>query len=159
MTDAHTPGPWLVQAERSGTFTVWTRQPYTGSLATVIDEDINGPYPAKANARLIAAAPDMLPCPTCRGAHPELCSDVFHIAHPAPLKTSADTGELRERVAALIVEKGRLDLTAGFPPFGFIDNPRELADAILDLIQSERGSSPIGQNDQPGLAFSDAGEP
>tara|TARA_R110000868_G_scaffold263743_2_gene522389 strand:- start:2007 stop:2321 length:315 start_codon:yes stop_codon:yes gene_type:complete len=60
MTEAHTPGPWLVQAERNGTFTVWTRQPYTGSLATVIDEDINGPYPAKANARLIAAAPDML---------------------------------------------------------------------------------------------------
>lgn len=57
---AYTPGPWLVQAERDGTFTVWTRQPYTGSLATVIDEDINGPYPAKANARLIAAAPELL---------------------------------------------------------------------------------------------------
>ena len=82
-----------------------------------------------------------------------------HPPHPAPIKPSADTGELRERVAKLIDEKGRLDLTAGFPPFGFIDNPRELADAILNLIQSEREGSPIGQNDQPGLAFSDAGEP
>jgi hypothetical protein len=35
----------------------------------------------------------------------------------------------------------------------------ELADAILDLIQSERAGSPIGQNDQPGLVFSDTGEP
>ena len=28
-----------------------------------------------------------------------------------------------------------------------------------DLIQSERAGSPIGQNDQPGLTFSGAGEP
>lgn len=56
----HTPGPWLVENEGDGTWTVWTRQPHIGSLAHVQDEDINGLFPAEANARLMAAAPDML---------------------------------------------------------------------------------------------------
>jgi hypothetical protein len=55
----HTPGPWLVQDERDGAVTVWVRQPHTGTLATFHDEDLNGPYPANANAQLAAAAPDM----------------------------------------------------------------------------------------------------
>jgi len=54
----HTPGPWLVgRGDTKGEFSVWTRQPHTGTLATVHDEDINGQFPAEANARLIAAAP------------------------------------------------------------------------------------------------------
>lgn len=56
----HTPGPWLVQQEGDGTWTVWTRQPHIGELAFVQDEDINGSFPAEANARAMAAAPDML---------------------------------------------------------------------------------------------------
>lgn len=57
----HTPGPWLWEFDRDGGgYVVWTRQPHTGELATVHQEDINGPYPAKANARLIAAAPALL---------------------------------------------------------------------------------------------------
>ena len=58
-------------------------------------------------------------------------------AHPAPIKPSGDTGELRERVAAtcrkLLCDEFGLhpdeaaDLSAGV-----------FADAILDLIQSER---------------------
>lgn len=49
---------------------------------------------------------------------------------PAPIKPSADTGELRERVAREIWEW----------PFPIIQHEGcfELADAILDLIQSER---------------------
>ena len=56
---AWTPGPWLVQFEQGGGYAVWTRQPHIGTLATIHEEDINGEFPAKANARLIAAAPDL----------------------------------------------------------------------------------------------------
>lgn len=59
---AFTPGPWLWQhsGDGDGNYVVWTRQPHTGELATVNCEDINGEFPAKANARLIAAAPELL---------------------------------------------------------------------------------------------------
>ena len=60
-SNSFTPGPWLVdRIQGEGEYTVWTRQPHTGSLATVHDRDINGKYPANANARLISAAPDLL---------------------------------------------------------------------------------------------------
>ena len=74
-------------------------------------------------------------------------------ADPAPIKPFADTGELRERVAAVIY-----DLVLGDED-GDVTGVGAATEAILDLIQSERGSSSIGQNDKPGLAFSDAGEP
>lgn len=45
----------LVQDELDGDFTVWERDDHIGMLATVHGEDINGPYPAKENAELIAA--------------------------------------------------------------------------------------------------------
>lgn len=51
-------------------------------------------------------------------------------AHPAPIKPSADTGELREKVAREIRD---------WPfPINQHEGCLELADAILDLIQSER---------------------
>ena len=114
--------------------------------------------------------PDALPgdlrervaCPTCRGAHPELCSDVFHISHPAPIKPSGDTGELRERVNGLLARyfpEILMDQNGNACGVSFVVREQRVAltDAILDLIQSDRGS-PISQNDQPGLAFSDAGQ-
>lgn len=55
----YTPGPWLFEDNRDGTFSVWTRQPHIGTLVTVHDEDMNGAYPVEANAKLIAAAPDL----------------------------------------------------------------------------------------------------
>ena len=51
-------------------------------------------------------------------------------AHPAPIKPSADTGELRERVA--------LEIRDWPFPINQHEGCLELADAILDLIQSER---------------------
>jgi hypothetical protein len=57
----HTPGPWIWESDRgTGGYVVWTRQPHTGELAHVLPEDINGEWPAKANALLMAAAPDLL---------------------------------------------------------------------------------------------------
>jgi hypothetical protein len=52
-------------------------------------------------------------------------------AHPAPIKTSADTGELRDDV----LERLRaLDFAGHYDEAQF----QHTADAILDLIQSER---------------------
>ena len=54
-------------------------------------------------------------------------------AHPAPIKPSGDTGELRKRVAQIIGEAvNRRAL--GQIVFSTLED----ADAILDLIQSER---------------------
>lgn len=65
---AHTPGPWLnhgqynalrdeIGAEGRAICTVWTRKPGDG----LIDRQEPQPWPeGEANARLIAAAPDML---------------------------------------------------------------------------------------------------
>lgn len=67
----HTPGPWLWEKDHdTGGYVVWTRQPHTGELATVNPDDINGKWPAKANAHLIAAAPDLLEaCQNMRGLY------------------------------------------------------------------------------------------
>lgn len=57
----HTPGPWLSEKNRtSGEYAIWTRQPHIGTLAMVLTEDVNGEFPAEANAHLIAAAPELL---------------------------------------------------------------------------------------------------
>ena len=73
-------------------------------------------------------------------------------AHPAPIKPSVDTGELREKMKrAIWTQLPQEDANMG--------TSGRIADAILGLIQSERAGSPIGQNDKPGLAVSDAGEP
>ena len=71
--------------------------------------------------------------------------------HPAPIKPSGDTGELREKMKrAIWTQLPQEDANMG--------TSGRIADAILGLIQSERAGSSIGQNDQPGLAFSDAGD-
>lgn len=62
-------------------------------------------------------------------------------AHPAPIKPSNDTGELRDRVAriidpsAFLFSRDELDAKVRHHPH---DAAYALADAILDLIQSER---------------------
>ena len=61
-------------------------------------------------------------------------------ADPTPIKPSADTGELRGEVIAAVV--ANVHVSDGRT---FINGPA-IADAILDLIQSERAGSPIGQN-------------
>lgn len=83
---------------------------------------------------------------------------------PAPIKPSGDTGELRGEVNGLLARyfpEILIDQNGSAYGVSFVvrEQRAALTGAILDLIQSERGSSPIGQNDQPGLAFSDAGEP
>ena len=65
-------------------------------------------------------------------------------AHPAPIKPSADTGELRERVADaayVVLRHGdyKPGTDNGLIPHGERLVPLAIADAILDLIQSERG--------------------
>lgn len=55
-------------------------------------------------------------------------------ADPAPIKPSVDTGELRYRVAQIIGEA--VNRRA---PGQIVFSTLEDADAILDLIQSERG--------------------
>ena len=88
-------------------------------------------------------------------------------ADPAPIKPSADTGELRERVLEAQEWIGEAECRRGCSTWrpdvhgrSRCDCGREDAlNAILDLIQSERAGSSISQNDQPGLAFSGAGEP
>jgi len=44
-------------------------------------------------------------------------------------------GVSREEIAAIIMKTARLDLIAGFPPIGQIDNPRKIADAILAALR------------------------
>lgn len=56
---AFTPVGWFAQRERDGDFTVWAREPFTHLLATVVDDDETIPTNVAANARLIAAAPDL----------------------------------------------------------------------------------------------------
>jgi hypothetical protein len=59
MTTDHTPGPWAAEDVRSGKYHVYFRINAQGESA-----HIAGVYPhygnAEANARLIAAAPDLL---------------------------------------------------------------------------------------------------
>lgn len=55
----HTPGPWLTQWEHDGDESIWSRDGGMHMIATCHAED-DRVIPAKANARLIAAAPDLL---------------------------------------------------------------------------------------------------
>jgi Lar family restriction alleviation protein len=52
-----------------------------------------------------------------------------------PLYASPVVPVSREEISAIIMKTARLDLTAGFPPFGKTDNPREIADAILAALR------------------------
>ena len=53
----YTPGPWQAQPEQGGAFTIWSGESQLGELQP---DDMGDRLPAEANARLIAAAPDML---------------------------------------------------------------------------------------------------
>jgi hypothetical protein len=59
---AHTPGPWEIDATSNvGAFEIWGG-PLDSNAPQICsdDGDLNRPEECKANARLIAAAPDML---------------------------------------------------------------------------------------------------
>lgn len=58
----HTPGPWHAPILNDGSTTgyVWAEEPHGGIVATVMPLGPNDPSDYVANARLIAAAPDML---------------------------------------------------------------------------------------------------
>jgi hypothetical protein len=60
----HTPGPWTVECDEQGKdYSVWHDPRVHGDMkrgAVVICADMRGGKEAKANARLIAAAPDLL---------------------------------------------------------------------------------------------------
>lgn len=65
MEHKHTPGPWVTNAHQE----VWSTKPMRFNLTTAgipmiasvcRHEDAEGGFPAEANARLIAAAPDLL---------------------------------------------------------------------------------------------------
>ena len=58
MTQAkHTPGPWVEQPEPDGAFTIWAGE---RQLSEIQPDDMGDALPAEANARLIAAAPELL---------------------------------------------------------------------------------------------------
>lgn len=54
----HTPGPWLTQWEHDGDESIWSQDGGMHMIATCHAED-DRVIPARANARLIAAAPCM----------------------------------------------------------------------------------------------------
>ena len=63
----HTPGPWkaplissFMGAANSTTGFVWAEEPHGGPVATICTSVANPDTARTANARLIAAAPDML---------------------------------------------------------------------------------------------------
>jgi hypothetical protein len=65
MTDTHTPGPWTASDERRGIFEII----HDGDLLAQVwrvRHAGDGDLPAEANARLIAAAPELLEA--CREA-------------------------------------------------------------------------------------------
>lgn len=53
-----TPGPWLTQWEHDGDESIWSRDGGMHLIATCHAEDDDRAIPVKANAHLIAAAPD-----------------------------------------------------------------------------------------------------
>lgn len=55
----HTPGPWLTQWEHGGDESILSRDGGMHMIATCHAED-GRVIPSKANARLIAAAPELL---------------------------------------------------------------------------------------------------
>ena len=60
VAGGHTDGPWLTQWEHDGDESIWSRDGGMHMIATCHAEDDDRAIPVKANARLIAAAPDLL---------------------------------------------------------------------------------------------------
>ena len=128
----------LIDAEaidRALTLAVYRQDPddddraWAASQAEVIGQPV---VPVGSGDADNEAAPvKAVACQTCKGAHPELCSNVFHISHPAPIKPSGDTEKLRDDV----LERLRvLDFAGHYDEARF----QYIADTILDLIQSEK---------------------
>ena len=103
-------------------------------------EPVSNPYklvPVKPTLTMIFAATDKCNPVGCCSLMPDHAREIWKTmlaaspqgegssGDPAPIKPSGDTGELRDRVARVIHPK----------PWS---EDYELADAILDLIQSER---------------------
>lgn len=111
-------------------------------------EPVSNPYklvPVKPTLAMILAATDKCNPVGCCSLMPDHAREIWKAmlaaspqgesssAHPAPIKPSGDTGELRERVAQIIeaaIERHN--------PGNSLRHTIDDADAILDLIQSER---------------------
>ena len=88
MSNAHTPGPWEARG-----LTIWEPGRTSLSIAVVTQHERN----ARANARLIAAAPDMLAA--LRG--------ILDDAKAYGMADSAFSGSLIEAAAAIAKTEGR----------------------------------------------------
>ncbi len=99
--------------------------PLVGRLVEVLTELLSALSPLSVMGKPIAALDTRL-----SRAISDAVMLVGSEANPAPIKTSVDTGELRERVA--------LEIRDWPFPINQHEGCLELADAILDLIQSER---------------------
>ena len=60
MESTHTPGPWTFKLDAHGRGIINANGCWIGTTWTKTDDDVAVTYPAEANARLIAAAPDLL---------------------------------------------------------------------------------------------------
>lgn len=97
MNTEYTPGPWAV-GMRSGGNKEITANDDGAPLATVYGDDSDEQcWPVTANARLIAAAPDLLAALQGLGAKPDgycFCANAEQIL-------AGHTGECREACAAI----------------------------------------------------------
>lgn len=59
MSSVHTPGPWTFDLDAHGRGRIRGNGCWVGTTWTVADDDTSKRYPAEANARLIAASPDL----------------------------------------------------------------------------------------------------
>lgn len=57
MTINHSKGPWALCPENDGAFTIWAGE---RQIAEIAPDDMGDTLPAKANAYLMYAAPDLL---------------------------------------------------------------------------------------------------
>lgn len=99
---AHTPGPWFTGAGNFGVIRTAGSQPLI--VATVREETLARPYrPGEmlANARLIAAAPDLLAA--CQQGEAELLIAVRLIEQPATDPIAWVNG-VRDRLRAAIAK-------------------------------------------------------
>jgi hypothetical protein len=104
---SHTPGPWAVDDDTLEIFSIVPGHS-TGWIAKVLGNDDNGrplsPDEMAANARLIAAAPEMLSA--LRAARDDL-SDLLEVAHLTDEGVADTTAVLDQVIAAIAKAEGR----------------------------------------------------